>query len=385
MNARPLPISPRSRETLLTLSATVTVAALLAGTMAGCSGGGGGGGGTGTPQIPEQTGPIVDAGSAFPIASSRLDAVTYALRPGEPIPPEAMRLINARSEASPEPLRTSLAARGFLGALMTDTDLAELERMLISKAITVPIAPPPPPPPPPPTLAPSPAPSLSPGTSIIGGTASGSVSEPAPQPAPIATAVGSAVGGVSSLAIRPSAPWTPLIDATPRTEPWALSLGSSVASLKPGTLRCFVRNWPAPAEPIPTAGMAAELRVQILPVMTGPAYEVAPDPLAPPPLSTDLSARGQVLSRQAFTTGLRGGTALVLIALPAPAPSSGPGPQAEAAPMLGQALLGSAPASTPLGPASGPRVLVLKAIVPGTYRLMLDRPTGAGAAAEQPR
>jgi hypothetical protein len=180
------------------------------------------------------------------------------------------------------------------------------------------------------------------------------------------------VGDISSVTVRPGAAWERLIDGPPREESWALALGTSVAPLKPGVLRCFVRAWPAPAEPIPTAGMAADLRVQFAPVVIGPAHEPYRDPLAPPALSNDLSSRGQVLSRQAFTTSLRTDSSLVLIALPTNEGGSGPGPAVEAAPLLGQALLGPGP-TVASGKPVGPRVLVLKAVVPGTYRLMLDR------------
>src|SRR5258705_299673 len=65
---------------------------------------------------------------------------------------------------------------------------------------------------------------------------------PAPPPAPPVEPVispmprGSAVGDIAAITVRPSSAWEPLIDAAPRTEPWALALGPAVASLKPGTL-----------------------------------------------------------------------------------------------------------------------------------------------------
>ena len=368
MPAPTLPILPRLRDRVFILMALSFC------TINGCSGGGdtdtGPGNGRGGIGPVDQVGPVVDAGPEFPITSSRLDVMVYAMRPGESLPADVMGLIRSESQSSPEQLKATLATRGFIGAVISETTLAELEHLLVSKPLTVP--PPvsvPQPPPPPPRVSISDAP----GTSIIGGQPN-QPDQPAPEPQVAVTPVGSAVGNVSALSIRPGAAWIPLIDAKPRTEPWALSLGQSVASLKPGTLRFFVRNWPAPADPVPTAGMSAELRVQILPVVTGPLHEVPPDPLLPPPLSTDLSLRGQVLSRQAFTAGLRNGTALVLVAAPSSGGTSTSGPKAEAPPMLGQALLGAGLTTVPGEAASGPRVLVLKAVVPGTYRLMLDRP-----------
>jgi len=286
------------------------------------------------PQAPDPVGPVVDAGAQFAIASSRLDVRIFSLRDGMAVPQPVVSFVRSQGQSMAEPLRQTLAGRGFLGAIVNDQGLADLERMLTA----------------------------------VQADGSGQ----APQ--------GSPVDNVASVNVPPGALWTPLLDAPTRTEPWALALGQSVASLKPGTLRWFLRAWPAPAEAVPTAGMAGELRVQFLPVVTGPLHEAAPDPLAPPPLSTDLAARGHVLARQAFTASLRTGGSLVLIALPATPARSAPGPAAEAAPMLGQALLGSGPPPLPGGRATGPRVLVLRPLVPGTYRLLLDRAAPADAA-----
>lgn len=354
------PASPYPRrfsETGLTLAAV----ALLA--VGGCSGDGSK---PPEPPTPDQVGPVIDAGPQFPIASSRLDVRIFSLREGGSLPPDAVALVQAQSQSTPEPMRVALATRGFLGALMNDDQLVELERLLTTVPVPVAAAaavviPPPAP------RTPTPEGS---GASIIGGPAPEVVKvEPVIGPAP----KGPPVSNISSVTIRPGPTWTSLVDAPARTESWALALDQAVVSLKPGTLRWFVRTWPAPAEPVPTAGMAGELLVQFLPVVTGPMHEAAPDPLAPPPLSTDLAARGQVLGRQAITASLRGGAALVLIALPVTESRRAPGPAADAAPMLGQALLGAGPPPTPTGRPTGPRVVVLRPIVPGTYRLLLDR------------
>lgn len=367
-----LPILPRPRESRLTLLCLLGLAGLAgAGAGGGCSGGGGSGPAApgGENGSPGPVGPVVDAGPEFPITASRLDARVYTMRPSEPVPAEAVRLIQARSDSLPEPLRKELAARGFLGALMDAEDQRALDHLLTSRP-TEPLAPAaqalsPKPPPPPPTREGEGVSTIRPGAGA-----------PAPTPEPVISraARASPVGDIADITIRPGAAWEPLVDAAPRSESWALALGPSVAPLKPGTLRCFVRAWPAPAEPIPTAGMAAELRVQVLPVITGPLHEPYRDPLAPPPLSNDPSARGQVLGRQSLTTPLRGDAALVLIALPTRRPGAPlPGPEADAAPLLGQALLGPGPAAGATLRPSGPRVLVLKAVIPGTYRLLLDR------------
>ncbi|MDP1663246.1 MAG: hypothetical protein Q8L55_15120 [Phycisphaerales bacterium] len=323
-------------------------------------------------QQPEVVGPRVDAGPEFPIASSRLDARVFSVREGESLPSEVVELIKAQSQALPEPVRTTLASRGLLGALLSDTGLEELERLL---TLT--------PAPPPPLVQPPPSAASAAGRPSGVATSGGSTGPQEPsQPTEAifgAAPRGAPVNNLASMTIQPSPTWAPLLDAPPRSDRWALSLDQAVVSLKPGTLRWYVRAWPAPAEAIPTAGLAADLRVQFLPVVTGVFHEAAPDPLAPPPLSTDLAARGQVLGRQAFTLSLRGGASLVLIALPAGEASSAPGPRVEPAPMLGQALLGSGPPPIPTGRPTGPRVLVLRALVPGTYRLLLDRPAAPAA------
>jgi len=345
----------------------LTLAALTGLFLAGCSGGGNPS--SPDPQRPATSGPVVVVGPEFSLAASKLDVRILALRDGEQIPPSATAMVKAQSESLPEPLRVSLADRGFLGALMPEADLAELERILT----TTPAQPQPPAPVPPP---PTPPTAEGTGTSIVGGPPPRNAPPPEPKPEPIVTlASRPAVSTLSSVTVKPGAAWTPLVDAPTRLEPWALSLGSAVASLKPGTLRWFVRTWPAPAEPIPTAGMTADLRVQFLPVLFGPGYEAAIDPLAPPPLSSDLSLRGQVVSRQAFTCELRNGAAMVLLPLPMNETRATPGPAADNPPMLGQALLGPGPAPTPTARPTGPRVLVLRPVVPGTYRLLLDRPT----------
>lgn len=361
------PASPkpcRFSECGLTLAAVTLLA------IGGCSGGGSK---PPEPPVPDQVGPVVDAGPQFPIASSRLDVRIFSLREGESLPGDAVALIQAQSQETPEPLRTALATRGFLGALMNDDGLIELERLLTTiPAPLTPVAAPPPPIPRTPTVEGS-------GASIIGGPGPEVVKvEPVFRAAP----KGSPISNLASVTVRPGPAWTLLVEAPARAEPWALALDQAVVSLKPGTLRWFVRSWPAPAEPVPTAGMAGELLVQLLPVVTGPMHEAAPDPLAPPPLSTDLAARGHVFGRQALTASLRGGAALVLIALPVSESRSAPGPAADAAPMLGQALLGSGPPPIPTGRPTGPRVLVLRPVVPGTYRLLLDR---AAAPAESAR
>jgi hypothetical protein len=308
----------------------------------------------------------VDAGPQFPIVSSRLDARIFSLREGEALPAEAVSLIKGQSQSLAEPLRVALVGRGFLGAMMSDEQVGELERILTTT---------------PALLAPAPALKPAPrsatkdgeGVSVIGGGRPSAAPTPPPEPVFGPAPKGAPVNNLASVTVRPGAVWTPLLDAPPRTEPWALALDQSVASLKPGTLRCFVRAWPAPAEPVPTAGMAGELRVQLLPMVAGVLHEAAPDPLAPRPPSTDLSAHGQVLGRQSFTASLRSGSSLVLIALPVNDSPSTPGPQADSAPMLGQALLGAGPALSPTGRPTGPRVLVLRPVIPGTYRLLLDR------------
>ncbi len=341
-------------------AAILAVATLLTG--AGCTGGGG----PANPpvsQAPEMVGPRVDAGPQFPIASSRLDARLFAVREGESLPPEVVALIKAQNQALPEPMRTTLASRGLLGALLNDAGLEELERLLTST------------PAPPPPLDRTPAPTVS--EADRQGT--GATGNPQASAQPVEAVIGAMpkgapVNNLSSMTIQPGPTWSPLLDAPPRTDQWALSLDQAIVSLKPGTLRWYVRTWPAPAEAIPTAGLAADLRVQFLPVVTGVLHEAVPDPLSPPPLSTDLAARGQVLGRQAFTLSLRSGASLVLIALPAAEASGATGPRVELAPMLGQALLGSGPPPIPTGRPTGPRVLVLRALVPGTYRLLLDRP-----------
>lgn len=368
-----LPIPPRFRELLVTLAAAGTL------TAAGCSGDTRNSPAPPQP-APNQAGPVVDAGPEFPIVASRLEVHTFSMRPGETLPSEALRLIKARAESMPEPLRSALTQRGFLAAFVNTEEQLTLEHILTTKPIETALPLPRPTPKPAPTT-----PTLEgSGVSPIGGAQTAATpSTPPPEPIVTPTPRGSAVGDIAALTVRPSAAWEPLIDATPRTEPWALALGPAVASLKPGTLRCFVRVWPAPAEPVPTAGMAAELRIQVLPVITGPLHEPHHDPLSPPPLSNELSSRGQVLNRQAFTTALRGDSALVLVALPAAGDSAGPGPDVEVAPMLGQALLGPGPATLSGGRSTGPRVLMLKAVVPGTYRLMLDRPIAEPS--EQPR
>ena len=305
------------RETVLTLGLGALAAAC------GCSSGPA----DRPDEPPEPVGPVVDGGAQFPIASSRLEARIFSLREGATLPPPVVSFLRAQEQSLPEPLRQALAGRGFVGALVNDQGLADLERMLT--------------------------------------TAQPNASDGAP--------AGSPVDNLASVTVAPGALWTPLLDAPPRTEPWALALGQSVASLRPGTLKWFVRTWPAPAEPVPTAGMAGELRVQFLPLVSGPLHDAPPDPLAPPPLSTDLGARGHVLGPQSFTASLRTGGSLVLIALPVVSARSAPGPAADAAPMLGQALLGAGPPPIPGGRATGPRVLVLRPVVPGTYRLLLDR------------
>lgn len=341
--------------------AATILAAIALVTAGGCAGSGG----SPNPppsQTPEMVGPRVDAGPQFPIASSRLDARVFSVREGESLPPDVVELIKAQSQSLPEQVRTTLEGRGFLGALLNDAGLGELERLLTS----TPAAPAP---------LPAAAAPIRPNGDV---PASGSANLEAPtQPSEAvfgAVPKGAPVNNLSSMTIQPGPSWAPLLDAPPRADRWALSLDQSIVPLKPGTLRWFVRSWPAPAEAIPTAGMAAELRVQFLPVVTGVLHEAAPDPLAPPPLSTDLAVRGHVLGRQSFTLSLRGGTSLVLIALPAGGTSAAPGPRVDAAPMLGQALLGSGPPPIPTGRETGPRVLVLRALVPGTYRLLLDRP-----------
>lgn len=354
----PKPPSPRAATKHIV---AVGIAALLA----GCSGDGA------KPKPPDVVGPVVDTGPQFPIAATRVDARVFTMRTGDSLPPDALELIRAQSQSLPEPLRASLAARGLMGALLNDQAVASLERALA--------APPPPPSPPAPSnTSPQPASTGtgSSGFSVIGGA---STPEPVRQYVVQSAPQGAPIADIAVVPIRPGSTWSKLLDAPTHEDSWALALDQAVTSIKPGTLRWYVRTWPAPAEPIPTAGMAAEMHVQLLPVVTGPQHEAQQDPLAPPALTNDLTTRGLVLGRQSVTVALREGSSLVLIAKPKRETATVPGPITDAAPMLGQALLGPGPTLTAGGQTTGPRVLIMRAFVPGTYRLLLDRPSAPPA------